>query len=758
MREKAPLVLIPDARRLRAVLLAGVAIVVLGVVVTRSQSARAQLGSIVAGGGGATGYSKTEPVTFTADQVQYDRDGAMVTATGHVEAWQGDRVLRADKITFDRNTNVAAATGHVVLLEPDGEVLFSEYAELTQGMRDGILRDMTARLAENGRLAANGARRVNAQVNELSRAIYSTCNACKAHPENPLLWDIRARSAVQDVVNKRIEYTDALIDLDGVPVAYFPYLSQPDPSVKRASGFLVPSIGTSSHLGAFTTVPYYWVIDDQSDATIAPLLATNAGPAIDLQYRRRFNNGTVTINGSIAYDQGALQGDVFAKGNFVLDDTFRWGFDIERASNESYILNYRLNNVPSVLTSQIFLEGFGDGAYTKLDARLYQGLTTSVVASELPYVLPRYQYSFVGNPDALGGRLGVDLGTFNVLRGVGTNTQRGSLSVNWERPFTGSLGDLYKLVLHVDSAAYNATGLNLLPNFNSADTAQSAQSMPSVSVDMHWPFLRDNGISDKGDGSGSQLIEPIVQLVGAPNGSTYGVNTRIPNEDSLDQEFTDRNLFSLNRFPGIDRLEGGMRASVALHAAWNFDSGAVIDGLIGQSYREKDDKAFTAESGLQGKVSDVVGHVSFTPNKYFDLTSQYRLNHDNFDVRFVDALASGGPDAFRLNAGYLYSAVNPYLYYDQAPTAAPAGPPRNEVSLGGTTKYGPWKLSGSVRDDIRLGKLVTLVGDASYEDECFIFDAKFIRRYTSVNNDGGSTTLLFTVTLKTVGQFGFHAS
>ena len=317
-----------------------------------------------------------------------------MTATGHVEAWQGDRVLQADKVTFDRNTNVAAATGHVVMLEPDGEVLFSDYAEMSQGMRDGILRAMTARLAENGRLAANGARRVDAQVNELSRAIYSTCNACKLHPENPLLWDIRARSAVQDLVNKRIEYTDAVIDLDGFPVAYFPYLSQPDPSVKRASGFLVPSVGTSKYLGAFTEIPYYWVIDGQSDATITPLIATNTSPQLDLQYRRRFNDGTMTINGSIAYDQNALQGDVFAKGSFVIDNTFRWGFDINRASSEQYILDYRINNVPSVLTSQVYLEGFGDGAYTKLDARVYQGLTGSVVTADLPYALPHYEYSF----------------------------------------------------------------------------------------------------------------------------------------------------------------------------------------------------------------------------------------------------------------------------------------------------------------------------------------------------------------------------
>ncbi len=79
------------------------------------------------------------------------------------------------------------------------------------------------------------------------------------------------------------------MDLYGVPVAYFPYLTQADPSQKRASGFLVPSIGESTHLGAFLQAPYYWVIDEQSDATVAPILATNAGvpERSNTQYRLR---------------------------------------------------------------------------------------------------------------------------------------------------------------------------------------------------------------------------------------------------------------------------------------------------------------------------------------------------------------------------------------------------------------------------------------------------------------------------------------
>jgi LPS-assembly protein len=124
---------------------------------------------------GATGGTaqNNAPVTFTADQVEYDREHSLVIARGAVEAWQNDHVLRADEVTYNRDTGVAAASGHVVLLEPDGETLFASYAELTHNMQDGVLKNMGALLAENGRLAANGARRTDGQINELSLVVYS---------------------------------------------------------------------------------------------------------------------------------------------------------------------------------------------------------------------------------------------------------------------------------------------------------------------------------------------------------------------------------------------------------------------------------------------------------------------------------------------------------------------------------------------------------------------------------------------------------
>ena len=337
----------------------------------------AQLGEALTGGASRARASRDQPVSFTSDTVEYDRENSLVIADGHVEAWQGDHVLRADKVTFDRNTGVAAARGNVVLLEPDGQVLFADYAELTQDMKNGVLRDMRAILAQNGRLAANGARRTEGEINELSRVVYSTCNLCAKDPTKPPLWQIRALSAVQDLEHKKIEYQDAVLEMYGVPVGYMPYFWHADPSVKRASGLLIPSLGASSHIGAFFAQPYYWVIDDQSDATFTPMITSRAGPELSAEYRRRFNDGYLRANGAVGYLDNSVQATVSASGQFNLNDTWRWGFSGARVSSTDFVRDFhigsQLGTDPNVVTSQIYAEGFGEGAYSRIDTRVLSG-------------------------------------------------------------------------------------------------------------------------------------------------------------------------------------------------------------------------------------------------------------------------------------------------------------------------------------------------------------------------------------------------
>lgn len=734
---------------------AGFALLALVVaVLLPADPARAQLAAVA---GARVPVSASAPFTFSADSVTYDRKKSLVIAKGDVEAWQNGVVLRADEVTYNRATGEATARGHVVLIQPDGEVLFADFAELSRNFQNGVFDDPRALLPGNGRLAANGGRRTNGLIDTLAKAVYSTCNLCVHNPTAPPLWQIRAGTAVDDEQHQRIDYTDAELQFFGVPVAWFPYFSTPSPSAKRSSGLLVPSIGSDSHLGAFFAQPYYWAINPQSDATFTPMLTTRAGQNLSVQYRYRFNSGLLNLQAAGAHTNGHVEGLVNLRGVFDLNDTWRAGFSVQRASSTIYVTNFHLADLlggePSVLPSTAYLEGFGEGAYARLDTHLYQSVNAAISQSELPEVLPRFEYSFVSRPDVWGGRLALQTQDFNIVRETGTNTRRASLSADWSRQFTGALGDLWTIEVHADAAAYDARQFNLEPNYAPHAATDASRFWPAAAVDFRWPFQRDSG------SWGTQLIEPMAQLVVSP-AEGGGQLDLYPNEDSLDLfNFTDQNLFSLHRLGGIDRLEGGSRLTLALHGAWYLD-GMAFDGIIGQSYRNTKDDWLPEQTGLRDQVSDVVARATLSPAKWLDVTYRTRLSHRTFRSNYTEVVGTAGVPKFNITLGYLYTPYDPYYFFDEPqplPATSPFFQPRNEVTAGFATRWGYYRFNVFARRDLATNQMVAMGGDAIYEDECFIADLKLFRRFTSYNGDNGSTTLLLQFTLKTVGQFGFHA-
>ncbi len=720
-------------------------------------AARAQIASLVTP---SAPLAKNAPVTFLADQVSYDKKTGIVTATGHVQAWQNGHVLYADKVVIDRVTNTSQAIGHVVMIEPGGEVAFAKRADLSQGMKNAVMSGVGSLLAQNGRMAANGARRIGGVANELSKVVYSTCNLCKNDPDAAPLWQIRARSAVDNLKRKVIVYRNAEVQIYGFPVFYSPYLSQPDPSVKRQSGVLIPSFGSSSHIGAFIAIPYFWAINKSSDATIVPIIASKSGPVLDVKYRKAFNDGQLNVNLSGGRDPNVSRGGsrndfadaIFSNGTFDLNKYWRAGFTYNHTSNVAFLNDFRYLPNAAFLSSNAYLEGFGPGSYARIDAQIYQGLVSSINQSELPVVSPYARYDYFGDPDALGGRFSFVANAFNVNRSVGTNTRRVAGIGNYELPLNGPLGSLWQARFEMIAAGYDASKLNQQPNFSPVGTTSTARAIPIGAISMRLPLIRNAG------DFGSQVIEPRVQLVTAP---VYGQGQAelIPNEDSLDPEFTDANLFSLNRFSGIDRFAGGSRVDYALQGAWYLPSGAYANGLIGQSYAFHKNNLYPSGVGLSQHASDVVARASVTPKPWLNLTYRTRLSHQDLGVRMIDATASFGTSRFRFTGGYLYSTTNPYYLYTQAgPPPAAYYTKRREITAGlNTTLWAGWSASGAVQRNLATGQFDNAALAATWQNECTAVNITFYRRFTAFNGDHGSTTLLLNITLKTLGNIGFNA-
>lgn len=682
-----------------------------------------------------------EPIVFVADELRVDQDLSLVVANGNVEIAQGRRRLLADTVTYNERTDTITASGNVSLLEPTGEVVFADYVELTDRMNEGFARDIRMIMTDQARLAGNTGRRTGGIRTELRRGVYSPCELCRSDPMRPPLWQLKAGTVVHDKELQLVEYRDAVLEIGGIPVLYTPYLSHPDPTVKRKTGFLPPTFGQSNTLGFNATVPFFWAISPDKDLTLAPMFTSKAGQVAAGEYRQRFGFGELSVRGSLVHDEApdsdgdardeAFRGHVFADGRFDIDETWRTGFNIRRATDQTYLRRYNFGGTETALTSHGFVEGFTPRSYASAQAYLFQAMRQFQTDAEMPVVLPVLDYNWVGRPDDWGGRWAVDANLLNLWREDGSDSLRLSAGTEWRLPFFGPLGTAWSFTAGLRGDGYKVNEL-VLPD-GSEKNGFEGRVYPQAALETRLPFVR------RGEGW-SQLVEPIVGFYAAPS----DLNPRdIPNDDSVALDFGDQHLFNRNRFAGYDRVDDGQRVDYGLRAGVFGEGGGYTQVVIGQSYRLDDSSDFPVGSGLEDRVSDVVGRVTVSPLSGFDLVYRFRLDHRNLAVNRQEATVSFGPDNLRFA-----------LSYHDLPPVVGEAEERRQISGSasiGLTRY--WRLSFATTRNLK-GERDTLssYAQATYQDECLAFSVTLSQSGTRDRDVTPGTSVYFAVVLKNLGE------
>ena len=673
-----------------------------------------------------------------ADEVSYDQDNDTVTAIGHIEIQRGERVLMADKVVYDRKTDIAIATGNVSLIDEKGSALFFETIQITGDLKEGLAQEVRVLMSDKSRMASRTYRRNADGTSELDRAVYTACDSCK--DANPL-WQIKAAHVRYDPEAEMVYYSNAWVEFGGIPVFYTPYLAHPDPTAGPKSGLLLPTIGGGRNLGVSYKQPYYIRIDDDKDATIAPFLTTDAGNGATLEYRQDFRSAQVRMFGSLmAGDpdvKNDLRGHLDATARWDMDDNWRSGTHLELASDRTYLRRYNFN-APTWLTSNLYAERFSSNSYFSANAYYFQRQRVAAAAGSVPGVIPLLNYNYVSDPDSLGGYWNVDGSGLVLVRETGTDSNRLSTRVGWNLPYTADYGGVYTFRASVRGDGYYVRNL-AWPVRGDTFTGTTGRFVPEVSLEWRMPFISDQmGFH--------QMLEPIVMAVAGP----INVNKEnIPNEDSLDFEFDDTNLFSSQRFTGLDRVETGSRINYGLHWATFNESIGTVDALIGQVYRFHDDPALTQLSGLSGRFSDYVGHVDYTPNAYVTMQYRFRLDRDTFANRRSELSATVGPDIARLTTSY--------IFVKSGATPSTPGSTEELYAALSTRITQHWSAIIGHRQNLGVngGAIRTDVG-VTYEDECVVIGLDIAKDNTSDRDFKKGVAVLLRLSMKTIGDVKFN--
>ncbi len=630
--------------------------------VVNAAPAAAQLGLARSGQG-----NPNAPIVLRADEIEHNDDLGLTIARGNVEVSQNGNVLLADTVTYNQRTDTITASGHVSLSRPSGEILFADYLELRKTMGDGFAESVRMLLTDQSRLAANAARMTNNNRTELQRGVYSPCDLCKNDPSAPPAWQFVARRIDDDRQFKTIEMRDATMEIDGWPVFYIPYLSLPDPSVKRASGFLTPSFGGSSSVGANVTIPYFLVLGPDKDITLMPRITSKAGPVLETEYRQQFGDGAIDALGSINYSNpdtaglsgGQLRGNINSTAVFDVTQDWRTGLDLQRVSDQSYLLQFGFGNPPlNAEISRAYIEGFALGSSTDVDVYAFQPLLPGLRVATQPIVLPVINRDWQSEPDALGGRWNLNANLLDIVRQEGTQTRRVSLGAEWERTFRDGIGGQYEFTASTRGDGYWVNDLSPAsnPDLPSAyfpiDGAPAAEPLnpnfldgrvfPQVGLKWSYPLIHPGQLTP--------VIEPIVGVYAAPNG---GNQRKIPDEDSLSFNFDDSLLFRPDRLAGYDIVDTGQRVDYGLKLGLYDNSGGSYRLLVGQSYRAEVNPFLPPGSGAFNRLSDVVGRVLLAPSSYLDLIYRFRLDGTTLAYHEQQASISAGPQNLKIGATYI---------------------------------------------------------------------------------------------------------
>lgn len=676
-----------------------------------------------------------------ADEVTYNTATKIFTATGHVEIDYNGRILLADRVTYDQVKDVATADGHVSLLEPNGTVGFADHAVLTDKMHDGVAEGFSAILGKTGRFAAiRAVRTQNGTIITGIHGVYSSCKICNKPGQRTPIWQIQAKRVVWNQVDHEITYRNATFELFGIPVAYTPYFSQPDPTVKRHSGLLRPEFGSSSLLGTIARLPVYIALNDSQDMTLLPTFTTSGGELLEAEYRQRWNDGGMWLQPAVAYNpHGGLSGhehewysSVFGSGRIPFSGDWTFGYDAQLTSNETFLKRYDIS-ILDRLTNDLFIEGIDGRSRFAITGYYFQGLRLTDNQDFFPIVLPLVEYTYIPEHNIFGGEFRFDANTREVTRDLGPKSQRATAEARWRLPFVTENGQVFTFQVDARGDVYRVTNNDPLdfPDIPTK-TRYIWRGLPYAALDWRWPFIKGTA------GSGTSFVfEPIAQVIAAP----YGGNPPgIPNEDSSDFELDDNNLFSFEHLPGYDLVETGPRANAGFRGVYYFPSGST-ELLVGEAFRLKPDPAFGPVVGISDNTSDVIGRFTIKFPPHFSLTNRVDVDQTTGEVRRNEVYLDGTWGRSVVEIAYLK------LSQEEAALGLQS---REEVNGQATIGlFTHWAAFAGARRDIENDRMIDDEFGIGYEDECIGVSISYRRDYTTDRDVPPSTSVLLRFNLKT---------
>jgi LPS-assembly protein len=559
----------------------------------------------------------------------------------------------------------------------------------------------------------------------ITKGVFTTC---KKNDDCPP-WQLSANEIKHDKKKKTIYYKDAWLKIYDKPVFYFPKFFHPDPTVKRQSGFLMPSFSSSSNLGSSFNIPYYHVLSDNKDLTLKPRFYSGEKLLLQSEYRQVNANSKSSLdlsffNGTNVSNRGHFFLNTYKELNFSYFEESDLDIVLEQVTNDTYLKSYNIQSPiisdSSLLESSIKIGAYKESLLLDLEFKVYEDLSTKE-SDRYEYIFPNYNLvkEFEGSDD---------------LNGIFSLNSSGSAK-NYDTNVVEKvvINDLYfksnpKIMENGIMSSYNF----LLKNTNTdADNSLKYERNPNhdlgtlVEYNSTYPLKK---VTNKHD----NILKPKISLRYSPNSTKNIRNT--------ERRIDTNNIFSLNRIAKNDTIEGG--ASLTYGAEFlktNLEGKNLFDMSLANIIRVNENTNLPSNSSLGEKMSDIFGSINFSPNDIvttgYDFTKNNNLTDTNYEIFKGD---------IKIN-----NFVTQFEYLNENNTLGKNSFLSNKTSFNIDNSN---KLSFETRENkrTRITEFYNLI--YQYRNDCLIAAIEYNKDYYTDRDLKPSENIFFKLTIVPFGQ------
>ena len=482
-----------------------------------------------------------------------------------------------------------------------------------------LAKDVQVYFSKNGDFGENARLKGNSMISNnnstiIQKGIFTTCKKNDTCPP----WTLQSEEIEHDKKKKIITYKKAWLKFYDKPVFYFPKFFHPDPTVERQSGFLIPSIVSSTSSGDSLKIPYFHVLSDNKDFTLQPRLFFNGDVLLQNEYRQIEENTTHTTDLSLKKTSNASKSHFFSNTKIVLNDNFfessEVEFNLEKTSNDTYLksqnIKTTINKNQSLLNSFINFSGSRDDLSFFAEMSAYEDLSKEKSSDKFQYILPSFKLSkFINTQNNLYGDLKFE--AFGVSEKRSTNITENYLindliynsnTTISQKGLLNNFDFIFKNVLKKGSNSENYS------NEFESDNFVSGILTSSLPMRKNYDNYKSN-------------LVPKMSLRLSPYDSE--------NISSLDRQINITNLFSNNRLGLLDSLEGGQSLTFAFdYNLLNNNDRQFFSYSMGQIFRDTNDEKLPLKSTMQNKRSDLIGRFEFSPTDNFEMNYNFSADND----------------------------------------------------------------------------------------------------------------------------------